>query len=295
MRVDSLRDHAVAVRRFLVFSLTAVTAVIAWASAGSGASDQRLPSTPPVVAGYNLRAQFEVELFVGWGQQSGDDLNAACSVWWTQSGTNRVKARSVKPIRGLMQIHRRRTSQIRVGGRNVPVSWGNLTAVGRAAGTSKRTLSEQSGVNWGPDCSGARPGPHRFPPSECGERSFATRQAALLATWREFDGTLDPGNANPISSPDENRPRLTRESIDFHVSPLRDPFRACAAAPHYARSFPVDVGLRVSDADWNKLRTLRRGRSVTLTDRYGGRCTEAFSPRVCSFTLDLSVTITRTT
>ena len=246
-----------------------------------------------MVAGYNLRAQFEVELFVSWGQQSGDDLNATCSVWWTQSGTNRVKARSVKPIVGFMQIHRRGTSQIRVGGRNVPVSWGSLNAVGRAAGTSKRTLTEQSGVNWGSACSGARPGPHRFPPSECGERSFATRHAALLATWRAFDGTLDPGRADPTHEPNTNR--LTRESIDFHVSPDRDPFRACAAAPHYARRFPVDVGLKVSDAEWNKLRTLRKGRSVTLSDRYGGRCSEAFSPRVCSFTLDLSVTITRTT
>lgn len=268
-------------RLMLVVSLSAISAVIAGTGAGSGAELQT-PRTPPVVAGYNLTAMFSASLLVSWTLREGD-RNDACSAWAETSGLNKVNTRTVKPVKGYLQILRRGFQPRR----GVVPPWGSLVAVGKATGTIERSLDQQSGVNGGAGC-GQR---YRFPPSTCGERSFAVRTASLLARWRVFDGTLDP---NSLGAGGGNDPLagLPNESIDFWISPGRDPFGACDI-PSYAKAFPVDVGLKVSDRDWSALRALKRGKSYELSHRYGGRCTESLPARDCAFVLDLSVTIKR--
>ena len=265
-------------RLLVSVSLAAIAAVIACTGVGSGA-DLRTPRPLPVVAGYNLTAEFSASLFVSWAVREGD-RNLECNAWAETSGLNKAKASTVKPVKGFLQIFRRGLAP-RTRRGPVP-SWGNLVAVGRAKGTVDRSLDQQSGVNGGAGCGTAK----RFPPTSCGERSFTTRTATLLATWRVFDRTLDPREIDP------SLVGLSRESIDFSVAPARDPYSACEI-PRFAWGFPVDVGLRVDDRDWNALRALKRKRSYQLRDHYGGRCSEALPARDCSFVLDLSVTIRR--
>lgn len=267
-------------RLSLPISLAAITAVIAGAGAGSSAELQT-PRPPPVVVGYNLTAAFTASLLVSWSLREGDRSDP-CSAWAETNGLNKVNARSVKPVKGYLQIYRRGFQRTRSG----PVaSWGSLVAVGKAKGTIERSLDQQSGVNGGAGC-GQR---YRFPPTTCGERLFTTRSATLLATWRVFNRTLDPRDSDPTVLAG-----LSEESIDFTITPSRDPFSTCDI-PSYAKAFPVDVGLRVRDRDWDALRALKRGKSYELSHRYGGRCTEALPARDCAFVLDLSVTIKRTT
>lgn len=214
-------------RLLLPVSLAAITAVIAGAGAGSSAELQT-PRTPPVVAGYNLTAAFTASLLVSWALREGDRSDA-CSAWAETSGLNKVNARTVKPVKGYLQIYRRGFQP-----RRGPVqSWGSLVAVGKARGTIERSLDQQSGVNGGAGC-GQR---YRFPPTTCGERLFTTRPATLLATWRVFNRTLDPRDIDPTGLGG-----LSKESIDFTITPGRDPFSNCDI-PSYAKAFPVDVGL----------------------------------------------------
>ncbi|HXG75950.1 MAG TPA: hypothetical protein VNJ53_05220 [Gaiellaceae bacterium] len=195
------------------------------------------PAQSPILASYRLAATLDVSLFVGWSRESGDDT--PCTVWTRESGTNRVVARSVKPLQGSATIYRPGTTSVMLGGRSVPVPWATLQAVGQARGTVTRTVSQTSGVNRGcPAGSSARP--RRFPPLECGERTFSSRVASLLGTDRVFDRTLDPGNTRRLGEP---LSRLYKSSIDVNVSPGRDPFRRCDVAPSWAKRFPTDVGL----------------------------------------------------
>lgn len=278
-------------------ALLATLAGAALSVLSTGAQSQRLPVAPEVMASYKLTATFEATLFVGWSHEEGDD-STPCSPWARESGTSRVVARGVKgkPLRGSITVYKPGTTSIRVGRKRISVPWSTLQALGGATGTVTRTVTQTSGVT--PGCApGSTVRPKRFEPTECGERRFASRTAALIATNRAFDRTLDPGNANPSGVGPEQLARLTNPSIDFHVGPRRDPFRLCDVGPVFAKRFPVDVGLDLEEGNGGVstfANLVMRGQRAVLIHKYGGRCSSAGSPRECSFSLHLEVRITRT-
>jgi hypothetical protein len=283
-------------RAFVVAGLVLSAALAGGAGAGSGAESQVRPGTPTVLTGYRLTAQLQASLFVGWSDTRGDP-DAACSSWVTQTGTSRVDAHTA-PIRGFLQLHPPGTTHVVIRGRRVPVTWAELSAVGRATGTAKRTYTHTAGVNWSAECVGSRPIPERAPATDCDPRTFTTRTAAIIATDRAFNRTLESGNANP--GPGDDLGSLRSRSIDFIISPSRDLFRSCPPATAfassvelYARRYITDVGLLVTDEKWQKLRRLRSGGRLPLSHIYGGRCDTHISPRDCSFRLELDVWIKR--
>jgi hypothetical protein len=286
VRSDDVDAMLSGVRLLLVALITLAVAIVG-AGTGSGA-----PHQGPIATTYRFAAALEVSLFVGWSREEGDETSP-CTVWAHERGTNRVVARSVRRLKGSATIYPPGVSTIRVGGRRIPVAWATLSALGRAKGTATRTTTQTSGVT--PGCGpNSNVQPKRFPPLECGERAFSTRTASIVATDRVFDRTLDPGKTR---DPSEALSRLYKSSIDVWVAPARDPFRNCDVAPTWAKRFPTDVGLALDSGGRNgdqwALAYLKKGRTVTLEDSYGGRCTVAVGPRDCSFALRIEVKIKR--
>jgi hypothetical protein len=248
--------------------------------------------TPNVITGYRLTAQLQASLFVGWSNAHGNP-DAACSSWSVHTGTSRVDAHT-GPIQGFIQLYRPGTTHVIIRGRRIPVTWAELTAVGRGSGTAKRTYTHQAGVNWTAACGGTRPQPERVPTPDCDPRTFTTKTASILATKRRWNGTLEVGNANAGVS-------HTASSIDFLIAPGRDLFPTCPSSTkidgrtgHYINRYITDLGAPVSAIKWMKLRNLRRGQpAVQISDHYGGRCDTHISPRECSFRLELDVWIKR--
>jgi hypothetical protein len=264
--------------------------------AGTGFSaESQIPGAANVLTGYRLTAQLQASLFIGWSDRSGDP-DAPCSSWAIRTGTSRVDAHT-GPIPGFIQLYKPGTTHIVIRGRKIPVTWAELTAVGKGGGTAKRTYSHRSGVNWSAGCGGSRPQPERVPTPDCEPRTFTTKTASVIATERSFDGTLEVGNANPQTGAD--LVGLRKRSLDFTIVPGRELFRNCpgnevsAVVGYYVRRYISDVGARLSDAEWSKLRSLRPGRRVQIPDHYGGRCDKHVSPRDCSFRLELDVWIRR--
>jgi hypothetical protein len=282
-------------RTLFAATVTLVAALVSGVGASPGAESQAPPGTPSVLTGYRLTAQLRASLFVGWSDTQGDP-SAACSSWATHIGTSRVDAHTA-PIQGFMQLYRPGTTHVVIRGRRVPVTWAQLTAVGPGSGTAKRTYTHRAGVNWSAACGGARPEPERVPTPDCDPRTFTTKTAAIIATDRAFERTLELGNANP--QPSDELQRLAEKSIDFYIAPARELFRTCPsdkvsdAVGRYIRRYITDVGAKVSDGEWGKLRRLRAGQLLQIPYTYGGPCEKHISPRECSFRLELDVWIKR--
>ena len=253
-----------------------LVAVVIDSGTGSGAVGTHRPGLHP--SGYQVRVTFSGALTVHWGFTSGT-RELPCGAWAEGGGLSKFTARSIRPIRGYLLTYDPARG-----------SWAQLALLGKATGTAERAITiNAGGVNWSATCPGTRPS--RPSSIDCGERSFRTMRAIIHAIDGPFIPTLDP--------PDLLQPLVgAKDLLRLSMVGAREPFASCglpkyAEKPHYAPTFILDRNLRVSRSDGHGLFYLRRGESLSLTDHYGGACTDGVPARDCAFVLDLKVTIKR--
>lgn len=219
-----------------------------------------------------------------------------CQYWTTVDGRNKLFASNLgnrsQPLRG--QIYVLRPSQVHDTG----APWATLVVAGKARGRVTRVRQVDGGYTSG--C-GSPPPAFVPPPNDCRTAGLPSPTAGLLAGWAALPTpiTLDYTKRDSSVDPDPEVVPLTRPVIFLSVG-ARPPFSRCPL-PLEAPEHPSNFALRVTNAEWSKLRTLRFGRDVPraqremfLIDEHSGRCTRTVPAAECSFKVRLAATIRRT-
>jgi hypothetical protein len=212
---------------------------------------------PPVVQ-YPIKVDFGVGIDVRWSRDTGT-RNGACNSWTHEEGTfeadggtigeipqgAKVVGQFMHPLAGMVS-----TSRL----------WALVNAVGQARVHTKRTLRQEGQTNACPPSGAVAT---KFPPNDCGERSYVSRAASIRADRRK--SLLDLENA--LMSPPSNLAIYDVLALD--LPPQQMLYTACSA-PLAALETLSNVGLIVSPDDLRKLRRLRVGQRLRIEDTFHG-------------------------
>jgi hypothetical protein len=218
------------------------------AASGAGAAPERTP-----VVQYWFKAEFGIGIDIKWAHDSGS-RNEPCSSWSHEEGIYEINAGSIgeipagtragsfiHPIQGLQSLDK-------------DPHWAILYAAGAARVHVKRTLTQEGQTN---ACGDVGVMKTKFPPNDCGERTYVSRAALIRPDFR--DGYF---NFKDILTPPE-RVDLKVISIDAPAQQLL--YRRCGTLEPLASPLGVqNVAVRVFRPDLSKLRNLKLGQRVRL-------------------------------
>jgi hypothetical protein len=271
----------------VLMSLVGLTAVWAGGSAPAGANPAAVRTTPDVFylyhANFNLR--YEIEWEIRQGTDTGD-----CTPWRIDRGVNTVVVQDAPWKRRGERRPRRHgiPGSITMFGRFRPGTslgiggWAGGSAVGRASGSVSRTWVQRGGPGGGCEQ------PFKPTPTDCGNRTFATRTATILYQTRKTLKTLD--EATMPSSPRENQVWV----FSLSAAPAGLLYRSCMMTD-LAPQFPANVAIRLAELTKIDLRRLQPGQSVSEDWRQAGQpCADDLpADTKCTFRVDGDIDITR--
>jgi hypothetical protein len=251
------------------------------AASVAGAAPERTP-----VVQHWLKAEFGIGIDLEWSLDSGR-RNQPCSSWSHEEGIYEINAGSVgeipagkragsfiHPIQGLQSLDK-------------DPHWAILYADGPAKVHVRRTLTQEGQTN---ACGDVGVMKTKFPPNDCGERTYVSRGALIRPDFR--DGYYD---LKDILTPPKGV-GLKVISIDAPAQQLL--YQRCGALEALASPVGVqNVAVPVFRSDLSKLRNLKLGQRVQLEFVRDARPWACGLPQApgwsCSAKVDLHVDIRR--
>jgi hypothetical protein len=228
----------------------AVLAVAGFAGSATSATSARTPTVT-----YWFQAEFGIGIDVTWSRDSGD-RDSPCSTWSHEDGTYEISAASRTEIppgknRGSF-IH----PTTDLPGPDQQAVWAVFNAAGgKAEVNMKRTLVQQGQTN---ACGDRAAIPTKFPPNDCGARTYVSRAPALRPAFRKSIFDLDA----LLTAPSGTKSLAPALAID---APAQQFLYQRCNVPIAEFPFGVhDVALPVSAGELRKLRNLKVGQRVRL-------------------------------
>jgi hypothetical protein len=274
--------------------LVAMLAVISGFASGSAPAGGL---TLSVGGTYPLHVTFNLLYEVDWSRSSGLEGVAQddCASWSKDRGTTVVVAHDApwkRPGEKKPKRHGMPGSlTFYANGQRAPwATWAGGSVVGRATATVHRRWLQKGGPTEadvaGPCKDRYITTPWRPVPTDCGGRTVTTKTATFIPQQRTRLVTLhDLVTGIPRTS--------GRDVFSVTVSPLREPYRSCKV-PDGASAFPVNLGVRVEEANLVGLRNLTPGKTVTGDFKTAGDCDRDLPADVtCTFKVDIDWTIRR--
>jgi hypothetical protein len=259
-----------------------VAALAASMTATAGARPTRTP-----VVNYAIKVEWGIGVDVKWSLDTGT-RNGPCTAWSHEEGVYEIDAGSVGEIptgnkRAGSFIHPLQRLQ---RPENDP-RWASLDAFGPARVHIKRTLTQEGQTNPCGDVGAVRT---TFPPNDCGERTYTSRNALIRPDYRDGFFSLKDILATPKHF------GLKAISIDAPAQHVL--FQRCRTLETLASPVGVqNVAVPVVHLDLPKLRNLQLGQRVQLEFVRDARPLPCGLPQTpgwaCSAKVDLHVDIRR--